>query len=89
MEALGGDQRWSDRALAQHAAVLYYWVLLVLWMAYNFSQLIEAHAVDTYEVRQAKLGLILPYFSAVTSFSVAEYRHQGNLLFFLFHCLPF
>lgn len=52
MESLGGDQRWSDRFLAQHAAVLYYWVLVVLWLvsptlAYNFSQLIEAHAVDT------------------------------------------
>ena len=26
MESLGGDQRWSDRFLAQHSAVLYFWV---------------------------------------------------------------
>lgn len=52
MESLGGDQRWSDRFFAQHSAVAYYWVLIGLWLlsptlAYNFSQLIEAHAVDT------------------------------------------
>ena len=54
MESLGGDQRWSDRFWAQHSAVAYYWVLIGLWLfspsvAYNFSELIEAHAVDTYE----------------------------------------
>ena len=32
MEALGGDQKWSDRFAAQHAAVLYYWVLVGLWL---------------------------------------------------------
>lgn len=53
MESLGGDRQWSDRFLAQHAAVVYYWVLIVLWMlspawAYNFSELVESHAVDTY-----------------------------------------
>lgn len=26
MEALGGDQRWVDRFLGEHAAVFYYWV---------------------------------------------------------------
>lgn len=53
MESLGGDQLWVDRFMAQHAAVVYYIVLLVLFafspnLAYNFSELIEAHAVDTY-----------------------------------------
>ena len=53
MEALGGDQLWRDRFLAQHAAIAYYWILVALWLlspslAYNFSELIEAHAVDTY-----------------------------------------
>ena len=53
MEALGGDQLWIDRFLAQHAAIAYYWILVILWLlsptlAYNFSELIEAHAVDTY-----------------------------------------
>jgi ubiquinol oxidase len=53
MESLGGDQRWVDRFFGQHAAFAYYWVLVGLWVispswAYNFSELIEAHAVDTY-----------------------------------------
>lgn len=53
MEALGGDQLWQDRFLAQHAAVTYYFVLVGLWLlspslSYKFSELIEAHAVDTY-----------------------------------------
>jgi ubiquinol oxidase len=52
-ESLGGDRMWRDRFLAQHSALLYYAVLLALWLvspalAYNFSELIEAHAVDTY-----------------------------------------
>lgn len=64
MESLGGDQRWLDRFLAQHSAVLYYWVLIVTWLvspslAYSFSELIEAHAVDTYaefvEANEAQL----------------------------------
>lgn len=53
MEALGGDRQWFTRFLAGHSAVVYYWVLCALWLvsptlAYNFSELIEAHAVDTY-----------------------------------------
>jgi hypothetical protein len=52
MESLGGDQAWRDRFAAQHAALVYYAVLNALWflsptLAYNFSELIEAHAVDT------------------------------------------
>ena len=53
MESLGGDRRWIDRFMAGHSAVIYYWVLILMWLmsptlAYNFSELIEAHAVDTY-----------------------------------------
>mmetsp|Transcript_43051 Transcript_43051/g.52220 ORF Transcript_43051/g.52220 Transcript_43051/m.52220 type:complete len:542 (+) Transcript_43051:242-1867(+) len=53
MESLGGDRAWRDRFLAQHSAILYYWILVIMWvfsptLAYNFSELIEAHAVDTY-----------------------------------------
>lgn len=53
MEALGGDQKWRVRFFAQHAAVVYYFILILVWatsptLAYNFSELIEAHAVDTY-----------------------------------------
>ena len=53
MEALGGDQAWLDRFLARHAAIFYFIVLNHVWLispslAYNFSELIEFHAVDTY-----------------------------------------
>lgn len=53
MESLGGDSAWIDRFLGQHSAVVYYFALVILWLispasAYNFSELIEAHAVDTY-----------------------------------------
>eukprot|EP00959_Pyramimonas_sp_CCMP1952_P167917 3509023-Pyramimonas_sp.AAC.1 len=54
MESMGGDRAWVDRFFGQHSAVAYYVALVVLWLisptiAYNFSELIEAHAVDTYE----------------------------------------
>lgn len=53
MESLGGDALWVDRFLAQHGAILYYWVLVGFFLlfpslAYNFSELVEAHASDTY-----------------------------------------
>ncbi len=55
MEALGGDALWIDRFLAQHGAILYYWVLVGFYLlfpnlAYNFSELVESHASDTYAV---------------------------------------
>ena len=54
MESLGGSTEWKDRFLAYHAVIVYYWVLVLLYifrpqLSYNFSHLIEAHAVDTYE----------------------------------------
>jgi ubiquinol oxidase len=50
MEALGGDQEWRVRFLAQHSAIVYFLMLIIMWLtspslAYNFSELIEAHAV--------------------------------------------
>jgi len=53
MESLGGDDQWIDRFAGYHSAVLYYWVLNLLWLAspvlaYQFSELLETHAVDTY-----------------------------------------
>lgn len=53
MESLGGDQRWLDRFFAQHGAVAYYFILILFFIidprwSYNFSRLIESHAVDTY-----------------------------------------
>ena len=55
MESLGGDQLWVDRFMAEHAAVFYYWVLVIMYSispssSYAFSELVENHAVDTYAV---------------------------------------
>jgi ubiquinol oxidase len=53
MESLGGNAAWSDRFLGYHVAILYYWFLILVYMgspriAYEFMEILEAHAVDTY-----------------------------------------
>jgi ubiquinol oxidase len=55
MEALGGDQSWWVRFVAQHSAIVYYFVLCALFalsptLSYRFSELLETHAVNTYTV---------------------------------------
>jgi hypothetical protein len=53
MESLGGNSLWSDRFLGYHVAIIYYWFLNLVFLgspriAYQFMELLEAHAVDTY-----------------------------------------
>jgi ubiquinol oxidase len=53
MESLGGDSLWLDRFMAQHGAIVYYWVLIAFFflfpsLAYKFGELVEVHAADTY-----------------------------------------
>jgi len=83
MEALGGDQAWIDRFLGRHAAVFYFVILNHLWLispslAYNFSELIEFHAVDTYgefvDTNEALLKSLPPPVEAL------DY-YQGNDLY--------
>jgi ubiquinol oxidase len=55
MESLGGDQTWWVRFVAQHSAIVYYFVLCGLFaispsLSYKFSELLEIHAVNTYTV---------------------------------------
>ena len=55
MESLGGDQTWWVRFVAQHSAIVYYFVLCGLFaispsLSYKFSELLETHAVNTYSV---------------------------------------
>ncbi|KAJ9518719.1 hypothetical protein QJQ45_018695 [Haematococcus lacustris] len=50
MESLGGDQLWFDRFVGYHSAIVYYWVLVLLYvaspsLAYTFSELLEVSAV--------------------------------------------
>ena len=54
MEALGGGKRWKDRFLARHLAIGYYLLLNFIFLfspklTYNISELLESHAVSTYE----------------------------------------
>lgn len=54
MESLGGSQHWIDRFLAQHVALLYYWIIIGLYLispksAYHFMELVEGHAYHTYD----------------------------------------
>jgi ubiquinol oxidase len=53
MESLGGDQQWWVRFIAQHSAIVYYFILCLLWglspsLSYKFSEMLESHAVNTY-----------------------------------------
>lgn len=85
MESLGGDQRWLDRFFAQHGAFFYYWILVCFFVidprwSYNFSRLIEAHAVDTYgefaDANEERLRMLPPPPIAV------EYYLAGDLYLF-------
>mmetsp|Transcript_11681 Transcript_11681/g.25046 ORF Transcript_11681/g.25046 Transcript_11681/m.25046 type:complete len:421 (+) Transcript_11681:151-1413(+) len=85
MESLGGDQVWFDRFLAEHAAILYYWVLIFFYLvspklAYNFMQRVEFHAADTYteflETNRELLRSIPPPMVALN-----YYRNQDLYLF--------
>jgi ubiquinol oxidase len=54
MESLGGDKHWIDRFIAQHTALLYYWIVVALYAisprsAYYFMELVEGHAYHTYD----------------------------------------
>ena len=66
MEALGGEALWIDRFFARHASMAYYIILLGFYflspqLAYKASELLERHAVDTYEtfIKQNKTQLKL------------------------------
>lgn len=85
MEALGGDVLWFDRFVAEHAALLYYWVCIAFYMsapknAYQFSELVEWHAVDTYaqfaETNAALLKEIPP-----PKVAVEYYRNEDLYMF--------
>ncbi|MBF2034553.1 MAG: plastoquinol terminal oxidase [Leptolyngbyaceae cyanobacterium T60_A2020_046] len=54
MEALGGDQKWFDRVLSRTAALLYYWIIVLIYVvhpraAYHFMEMVEEHAYASYD----------------------------------------
>lgn len=88
MEALGGDQRWFDRFIAQHSALVYFLIMQAMWvlsptLAYNFSELIEAHAVDTYseflDANEQQLRQLPPPAVAVAFYEGShDLLHEGG-----------
>jgi ubiquinol oxidase len=85
MESLGGSRRWSDRFLAQHMAIAYYWIVVPLYMAvpryaYYMMQLIEEHAFHTYSTY---LSLHESELSALPAPEIAiNYYRDGDLYMF-------
>jgi len=85
MEALGGNAQWSDRFLGYHVAFAYYWFLLGVYLcspriAYQFMELLEAHAVDTYSTfvkeNRERLSQLPPPAVA------RSYYAEGDLYYF-------
>jgi len=81
LEALGGNLAWSDRFLAYHAAIVYYWFLLAVYLcspriAYQFMELLESHAVDTYgtfvRMNRARLKALPPPTIAVNYYTSSD-----------------
>lgn len=54
MEELGGSQNVLDRILARAAALVYYWIIVLVYVthpkaAYHFMEMVEEHAYSTYD----------------------------------------
>lgn len=85
MESLGGNARWGDRFLAQHAAVGYYWIVVPLYMllpeyAYYMMELIEQHAYHTYDTYLTENAEALKQ-QAAPDIAISYYR-DGDLYMF-------
>jgi len=87
VEALGGDQQWFDRFIGQHAALIYYALITFMWLisptlAYNFSELIETHAVVTYtefaEANEAILRKLPPPAVALDYYGPVSERGKNG-----------
>ena len=86
MEILGGDRYFFDRILASHSAIAYYTILFILFLtspnlSYKFSELLENHAVDTYEQfieENAELLETLPV--PLSMYDIQDNIYYTNLL---------
>ena len=85
MESLGGDKQWIDRFLAQHTAVVYYWIIVFVYIlnpraAYHFMELVEGRAYHTYDTFLSEHEAEL---KAKPAPQVAiNYYHGGDLYLF-------
>lgn len=85
MEELGGGDRWIDRFLARHVALLYYWIIVVLYIfnpnsAYHFMEMVEEHAYASYDKFLASEEALLTSMPA-PEVAVSYYR-DGDLYMF-------
>lgn len=85
MEELGGNKVWADRFLARHVALIYYWIIVVLYLlhpqsAYHFMELVEGHAYHSYDTFLKEEGDML---KAKPAPQVAiQYYRDGDLYMF-------
>lgn len=54
MEELGGNKEFSHRFYSQHIAVIYYWIVIVIYLinpsaCYDLNYHVEKHAFQTYD----------------------------------------
>lgn len=85
MESLGGGDKWYDRALARSAALIYYWVVVVMYLfsprsAYRFMELVEGHAYHTYDTFLKTYEAELKQQPAPTI--AVKYYRDGDLYMF-------
>jgi len=94
METLGGDKRWSTRFLGSHVAVGYYWLLILTYLysprvAYQFMELLESHAVDTYGTfvneNKEKLQQLPPPDIAVSYYTGNKLYYFDDFQVLVFH----
>jgi len=85
MEELGGNDKWSDRFVAQHTAFFYYWFVVSIYMinpilAYNLNQAVEEHAYETYD---SFLTTNEEYLKSMEAPEVAKNYYAGDDLYLL------
>jgi len=85
MEALGGDRFFLDRWLAKTAALIYYWIIVVIYLfnphaAYHFMEMVEGHAYRTYNkyLKENEAELKAQPAPAIA----LEYYRDGDLYMF-------
>lgn len=85
MEELGGSERFFDRFLAQHIALGYYGVCMLLYVinpveAYNLNQDVEEHAFATYDTYLKENGEKLKALPAPQA--AIDYYVDGDMYMF-------
>eukprot|EP00571_Detonula_confervacea_P011338 CAMPEP_0172302576 /NCGR_PEP_ID=MMETSP1058-20130122/4250_1 /TAXON_ID=83371 /ORGANISM="Detonula confervacea, Strain CCMP 353" /LENGTH=290 /DNA_ID=CAMNT_0013013103 /DNA_START=60 /DNA_END=932 /DNA_ORIENTATION=+ len=85
MEELGGSERFFDRFLAQHIALGYYAVVIVLYLinpveAYNLNEDVEEHAFSTYDTYLKENGEKLKLMPAPQA--AIDYYVEGDMYMF-------